>query len=100
MLLSFAAFVFLATAPGNSYASGALYSNSWAVEVRGGAAVADTLAHKYGFANLGQVKLTAVTASLVLYYMRLYIKYMLKQLNVFTANTVAYTTSREIEIEE
>lgn len=25
---------------------------------------------------------------------------MLKQLNVFTANTVAYTTSREIEIEE
>ena len=32
--------------------------------------------------------------------MRLYIKYMLKQLNVFTANTVAYTTSREIEIEE
>ena len=60
LLLSFAAFVFLATAPGNNYASGALYSSSWAVEVRGGAAVADTLAHKYGFTNLGQVKLTAL----------------------------------------
>lgn len=60
LLLSFAAFVFLATAPGNSYASGALYTSSWAVEVRGGAAVADTLAHKYGFANLGQVKLATL----------------------------------------
>ena len=58
--LSFLAFVFLATATGSSYAAGARYSSSWAVEVRGGSAMADTLAHKYGFANLGQVKLTVI----------------------------------------
>ena len=31
------------------------YSNSWAVEVRGGAEKAEELARKHGFTNLGQV---------------------------------------------
>ena len=31
------------------------YSNSWAVEVRGGAEKAEELARKYGFVNFGQV---------------------------------------------
>ena len=31
------------------------YSNSWAVEVRGGADKAEELARKHGFTNLGQV---------------------------------------------
>ena len=32
------------------------YTNSWAVEIReGGSEAADTLAHKYGFENYGQV---------------------------------------------
>lgn len=55
--LSFVAFIFVAAAPGNSDATGARYSNSWAVEVRGGSAAADALAHKHGFVNLGQVNL-------------------------------------------
>jgi len=33
----------------------ASYSNSWAVEVIGGDAVADTLAKKHGVINLGRV---------------------------------------------
>lgn len=49
------AIVFVATAPGNSHATGARYSSSWAVEVRGGSTAADALAHKHGFVNLGQV---------------------------------------------
>ena len=53
--LSFVAIVFVATVPGNSHATGARYSNSWAVEVHGGSAAADALAHKHGFVNLGQV---------------------------------------------
>ena len=32
-----------------------VYSNSWAVEVRGGHHVADALAKKHGFINKGQV---------------------------------------------
>lgn len=32
-----------------------VYSNSWAVEVSGGDAVADLLAKKHGFTNLGRV---------------------------------------------
>ena len=33
----------------------AAYTNSWAVEVAGGKATADTLAQKHGFINLGKV---------------------------------------------
>lgn len=33
----------------------ALFSNSWAVEIRGGPDIADMLARKHGFANRGQV---------------------------------------------
>lgn len=36
-------------------AEGHVYSNSWAVEVAGGANVADRIAEKHGFTNLGQV---------------------------------------------
>lgn len=32
------------------------FTNRWAVEVLGGSAAADTLAKKYGFINMGQVK--------------------------------------------
>ena len=32
------------------------YTSSWAVEIHGGAAVADLLAGKHGFLNLGKVK--------------------------------------------
>lgn len=32
-----------------------VYTNTWAVHIPGGPAVADSLAHKHGFLNLGQV---------------------------------------------
>lgn len=31
------------------------YTNSWAVEIRGGRAVADEVARRHGFLNMGQV---------------------------------------------
>ena len=34
----------------------ALFSNSWAVEIRGGHVIADRLASKHGFVNRGQVR--------------------------------------------
>ena len=34
---------------------GRIYTISWAVEVLGGPAVANTIARKHGFENLGQV---------------------------------------------
>ena len=37
------------------------YSNSWAVEVRGGAEKAEELARKHGFVNLGQVRIQLLT---------------------------------------
>ena len=36
-------------------AEGHVYSNSWAVKVAGGVDVADRIAEKHGFKNLGQV---------------------------------------------
>ena len=36
-------------------AEGLVYSNSWAVKVSGGVDVADRIAEKHGFKNLGQV---------------------------------------------
>lgn len=39
--------------------SGAQYSNSWAVEITGGDAVADAIAKKHGVLNLGKVKICA-----------------------------------------
>ena len=36
-------------------AEGHVYSNSWAVKVTGGVDVADRIAEKHGFKNLGQV---------------------------------------------
>ena len=44
--------VFAATAAATK---GRLYTNSWAVEVRGGTEKAEELAHRHGFVNLGQV---------------------------------------------
>lgn len=61
VFLSLVAYVFFAAAPGNGYAAEARYSSSWAVEVSGGSTTADALAHKYGFTNLGQVKLRYVS---------------------------------------
>lgn len=37
-----------------------LFSNSWAVEVRGGQGAADELAKKHGFVNKGQVRLVVL----------------------------------------
>ena len=34
------------------------YSNNWAVEIHGGSELADQIARRFGFINLGQVKLT------------------------------------------
>ena len=42
-----------------------VYSNSWAVEVRGGHHVADALAKKHGFINKGQVSYQARVRSKV-----------------------------------
>ena len=33
------------------------YSNDWAVEIHGGSEMADHIARRFGFTNLGQVKL-------------------------------------------
>ena len=33
------------------------YSNDWAVEIHGGSELADQIARRFGFINLGQVKL-------------------------------------------
>lgn len=41
-----------------------LFSNSWAVEVRGGASVADRIAESHGFINRGQVSHTILRHSL------------------------------------
>ena len=41
---------------------GALFSNSWAVEIKGGPDVADMLARKHGFANRGQVSVCVLSA--------------------------------------
>ena len=38
------------------------YTNSWAVEVRGGVEVADELARKHGFVNAGEVSQTVESA--------------------------------------
>lgn len=35
-----------------------LFSNSWAVEIRGGVGVADRIARRHGFINKGQVSLS------------------------------------------
>jgi len=61
LFLSLVAYVFFAAVPGNGYAAKTHYSRSWAVEVSGGSATADALAHKYGFTNLGQVKFHNMT---------------------------------------
>ena len=37
-----------------------VYSNSWAVEIGGGDAEADSIARKHGFTNLGRVSLGVV----------------------------------------
>ena len=63
LFLSSVAYVFFAATPGNVYTAGARYSRSWAVEVSGGSATADVLAHKYGFTNLGQVKFHSMTVT-------------------------------------
>jgi len=36
----------------------AVYLNQWAVQIDGGASVADAVAAQYGFRNLGQVRFT------------------------------------------
>uniref|UniRef100_A0A182F7C4 Peptidase S8 pro-domain domain-containing protein n=1 Tax=Anopheles albimanus TaxID=7167 RepID=A0A182F7C4_ANOAL len=41
--------------PGAHARPAAIYMNEFAVYIPGGSAVADTVAHKYGFSNLGQV---------------------------------------------
>ena len=41
---------------------GAQYSNSWAVEITGGDAVADAIAEKHGVINLGKVKGFEITS--------------------------------------
>lgn len=51
-LLAGLAFLFLATS-----AARPRYTNSWAVEVRGGPEIGNLLAHKHGFINHGQVNL-------------------------------------------
>lgn len=56
LFLPFVSYVFFAAVPGNGYAAKTHYLRSWAVEVSGGSATADALAHKYGFTNLGQVR--------------------------------------------
>ena len=40
------------------------YSNDWAVEVHGGSEMADQIARRFGFTNLGQVKLTLETLNI------------------------------------
>ena len=45
------------TPPGQDRGIGS-YVNSWAVSIRGGSAVADTVAHRNGFTNLGLVRPT------------------------------------------
>ena len=40
------------------------YTNSWAVEVRGGVEVADELARKHGFINHGQAKASYIRTGL------------------------------------
>jgi hypothetical protein len=39
-----------------SQSKGEFYTNSWAVEVAGGRAVADDVATRHGFVNVGQVR--------------------------------------------
>lgn len=38
-----------------------LFSNSWAVEVRGGSNVAEQVARRHGFVNKGQVRINSET---------------------------------------
>ena len=40
---------------GRRLPKGEFYTNSWAVEVAGGPAAADSVARRHGFLNLGQV---------------------------------------------
>ena len=60
LLLEFFLITFLITL---GVSDDVLFSNSWAVEVRGGPEVADDLARKHGFVNRGQVSVVIVVVS-------------------------------------
>lgn len=50
---------------GNSVIADAIFTNSWAVKVRGSQQVAEKLAHKYGFSYDKHVSFILVKASLL-----------------------------------
>ena len=57
MYLSVVSVVFVSLCAGRVSGWEQLFTNSWVVEVDGGREVADAVAKRHGFVNLGQVSL-------------------------------------------